>query len=89
MVCMDQEKLNEWAIVPSTCAATVPYDLPDGWVIEEVPRRDGSLVDKVHSPVLLIYSIHFIYVDISYCYVFSDWPNHLCLINHGTLSDRK
>ncbi|PHT98073.1 Methyl-CpG-binding domain-containing protein 6 [Capsicum chinense] len=48
MVCMDQEKLNEWAIVPSTCAATVPYDLPDGWVIEEVPRRDGSLVDKYY-----------------------------------------
>ncbi|XP_047255156.1 methyl-CpG-binding domain-containing protein 7 isoform X4 [Capsicum annuum] len=50
MVCMDQEKLNEWAIVPSTCAATVPYDLPDGWVIEEVPRRDGSLVDKKSPP---------------------------------------
>lgn len=46
---MDEEELNEWAIVPSTSANTLPYDLPDGWVIEEVPRRDGSLVDKVRS----------------------------------------
>lgn len=51
-MCMDEEQLNEWAIVPSTSADTLPYDLPDGWVIEEVPRRDRSTVDKVHSPVL-------------------------------------
>lgn len=48
VVCMDEEELNEWAIVPSTSANTLPYDLPDGWVIEEVPRRDGSLVDKYY-----------------------------------------
>ncbi|KAJ8551412.1 hypothetical protein K7X08_000782 [Anisodus acutangulus] len=45
---MDEEQLNEWAIMPSTSAATLPYDLPDGWVIEEVLRRDGSLVDKYY-----------------------------------------
>ncbi|KAK4709605.1 hypothetical protein R3W88_030530 [Solanum pinnatisectum] len=45
---MDEEQLNEWAIVPSTRAATLPYDLPDGWVIEEVPRTDGSMVDKYY-----------------------------------------
>ncbi|CAN4120012.1 unnamed protein product [Withania somnifera] len=48
IVTMDEEQLNEWAIVPSTCVATLPYDLPDGWVIEEVPRRDGSMVDKYY-----------------------------------------
>ncbi|KAK4370431.1 hypothetical protein RND71_009906 [Anisodus tanguticus] len=48
IVRMDEEELNEWAIVPSTSAATLPYELPDGWVIEEVPRRDGSLVDKYY-----------------------------------------
>lgn len=53
IVRMDEEQLNEWAIVPSTRAATLPYDLPDGWVIEEVPRTDGSsMVDKVRSHVL-------------------------------------
>ncbi|XP_055835355.1 methyl-CpG-binding domain-containing protein 7 isoform X2 [Solanum dulcamara] len=48
IMCMDEEQLNEWAIVPSTSADTLPYDLPDGWVIEEVPRRDGSMVDKYY-----------------------------------------
>uniref|UniRef100_A0A3Q7J1E0 MBD domain-containing protein n=1 Tax=Solanum lycopersicum TaxID=4081 RepID=A0A3Q7J1E0_SOLLC len=49
IVRMDEEQLNEWAIVPSTRAATLPYDLPDGWVIEEVPRTDGSsMVDKYY-----------------------------------------
>ncbi|KAH0715825.1 hypothetical protein KY290_008805 [Solanum tuberosum] len=48
IVRMDEEQLNEWAIVPSTRAGTLPYDLPDGWVIEEVPRTDGSMVDKYY-----------------------------------------
>ncbi|MCD7469317.1 methyl-CpG-binding domain-containing protein 7-like [Datura stramonium] len=48
IVRVDEEQLNEWEIVPSTSAATLPYDLPDGWMIEEVPRRDGSLVDKYY-----------------------------------------
>nr|XP_009782300.1 PREDICTED: methyl-CpG-binding domain-containing protein 7 isoform X1 [Nicotiana sylvestris] len=48
IVRMDEEQLNQWAIVPSRSAATLPYELPDGWVIEEVPRRDGSFVDKYY-----------------------------------------
>ncbi|XP_016462368.1 methyl-CpG-binding domain-containing protein 7 isoform X1 [Nicotiana tabacum] len=48
IVRMDEEQLNQWAIVPSRNAATLPYELPDGWVIEEVPRRDGSFVDKYY-----------------------------------------
>ncbi|XP_060215916.1 methyl-CpG-binding domain-containing protein 7 isoform X1 [Lycium barbarum] len=40
--------MDEWAIVPSTSAANFPCELPDGWVIEEVPRRDGSNVDKFY-----------------------------------------
>lgn len=49
VVRMDDEQLNHWAIVPSTSSANLPYDLPDDWVIEEVPRRDRRLVDKVLS----------------------------------------
>ncbi|KAL3530701.1 hypothetical protein ACH5RR_010023 [Cinchona calisaya] len=40
---------NQLAIVASgKSAANSPYKLPDGWVIEEVPRRNMSYADKYY-----------------------------------------
>lgn len=47
---LQEEESNEdrLAIVSSTTkGATPPYNLPDGWVVEEVPRRLSSYNDKV------------------------------------------
>ena len=45
---------NHLAIAASReTAAMSPYDLPDGWVVEEVPRKNDSRTDKV----LLLFSI--------------------------------
>ncbi|XP_019159695.1 PREDICTED: methyl-CpG-binding domain-containing protein 6-like isoform X2 [Ipomoea nil] len=48
---VDEGDLNmeHWAVVPSANTATSSrYQLPDGWIVEEVPRRDGSSVDKYY-----------------------------------------
>lgn len=52
MVRLNEETLSgsHLAMVTSGKAtAKSPYNLPDGWVVEEVPRRDGSHTDKVLS----------------------------------------
>ncbi|CAH9130317.1 unnamed protein product [Cuscuta epithymum] len=50
---MDEEEHNpnHWAIVPSGSAETPeapPCQLPDGWVVEEVPRQNENLTDKYY-----------------------------------------
>lgn len=51
LLSVDEGDLNmeHWALVLSSAnnTATSRYQLPDGWVVEEVTRRDGSSVDKV------------------------------------------
>ncbi|KAL3518250.1 hypothetical protein ACH5RR_020839 [Cinchona calisaya] len=35
-------------VAPGNTAANSPYNLPDGWIVEEVPRRDDSHTDKYY-----------------------------------------
>lgn len=55
LLSVDEGDLNmkHWAIVSCANTATSRYQLPDGWVVEEVPRRDGTSVDKVLLSLLL------------------------------------
>nr|GMD24018.1 methyl-CpG-binding domain-containing protein 7-like isoform X1 [Ipomoea batatas] len=52
LLSVDEGALNmeHWALVLSSAnnTATSRYQLPDGWVVEEVTRRDGSSVDKYY-----------------------------------------
>lgn len=50
MLRLDEEESNQYhmAIVPATNTTfNSPYKLPDGWVVEEVPRSRGGCIDKV------------------------------------------
>ncbi|KAM7522233.1 hypothetical protein LguiA_012135 [Lonicera macranthoides] len=51
MLKLDEEELNQYqlAIVQSQITGSNPsFKLPDGWVVEEVPRRHGSGSDKYY-----------------------------------------
>lgn len=44
----DEQSQNHLAMVASgKTAPTAPYILPDGWIVEEVPRRYDNMKDKV------------------------------------------
>lgn len=49
MLRLDEKEVNanHQAIVPSTTVVNRHYELPDGWIVEEVPRRTGNFRDKV------------------------------------------
>ncbi|KAK3005328.1 hypothetical protein RJ639_015660 [Escallonia herrerae] len=51
MLRLDDEESNRWqlaVVAPRNAAATSPYNLPDGWVVEEVPRSSGGSTDKYY-----------------------------------------
>lgn len=51
MLRLDEEKSNQYhmAIVPAkNTTFNSPYKLPDGWVVEEVPRNRGGCIDKYY-----------------------------------------
>ncbi|KAK2995273.1 hypothetical protein RJ640_015554 [Escallonia rubra] len=51
MLRLDDEESNQWqlaVVAPRNAAASSPYNLPDGWVVEEVPRSSGGSTDKYY-----------------------------------------
>ncbi|PWA61955.1 DNA-binding domain-containing protein [Artemisia annua] len=48
---MEEDKDNQYQLANVSPTSVVPgsaYNLPDGWVVEEVPRRSGSYADKYY-----------------------------------------
>ncbi|GJR93902.1 methyl-CpG-binding domain-containing protein 7-like protein isoform X1 [Tanacetum coccineum] len=48
---MEEDKDNQYQLANVSPTNVVPgsaYNLPDGWVVEEVPRRSGSYADKYY-----------------------------------------
>nr|GLL31013.1 methyl-CpG-binding domain-containing protein 7-like [Ipomoea trifida] len=50
MLRLDEKELsaNRQAIVPSGAVVNRHYELPDGWIVEEVPRKFGNSKDKYY-----------------------------------------
>nr|XP_043637763.1 methyl-CpG-binding domain-containing protein 7-like [Erigeron canadensis] len=48
----DKDSQNQLAIVsPTSVSSRSSFKLPEGWVVEEAPRRSGNYVDKIyHEP---------------------------------------
>ncbi|CAL5426643.1 unnamed protein product [Camellia sinensis] len=45
----DESNQRQLAVVaPTIAAATSPFVLPDGWIVEEVPRKCGGYTDKYY-----------------------------------------
>ncbi|KAL7173494.1 hypothetical protein ACSBR2_032872 [Camellia fascicularis] len=45
----DESNQRQLAVVaPTIAAATSPFILPDGWIVEEVPRKCGGYTDKYY-----------------------------------------
>lgn len=42
-------RLNGGKVTSVRPVRAAPYILPDGWIVEEVPRRDMDYTDKVMS----------------------------------------
>ena len=80
---MEEDKDNQYQLANVSPTSVVPgsaYNLPDGWVVEEVPRRSGSYADKVafyfpatHGLVVLCFRILVTIFDLSSKHI-------LCLI---------
>ncbi|KAJ9543638.1 hypothetical protein OSB04_023345 [Centaurea solstitialis] len=51
MLDFEEDKYNEYQLVnvtPTSFPSTSPFKLPDGWIVEEVPRKTGSHVDRYY-----------------------------------------
>lgn len=62
---LDEKESNhcQVAIMARThVVASSHYNLPDGWVVEEVPRRYGCRIDKVHLSRFRLFC--FIYAEV-------------------------
>ncbi|KVI03590.1 methyl-CpG-binding domain-containing protein 7-like [Cynara cardunculus var. scolymus] len=51
MLDFEEDKYNEYQLVnvtPTSFPSTLPFKLPDGWIVEEVPRKTGGHVDRYY-----------------------------------------
>ncbi|KAD0215465.1 hypothetical protein E3N88_44612 [Mikania micrantha] len=46
---LEENKNNQYQLInvtPSSCLSTSPFTLPDGWIVEKVPRKTGDRSDR-------------------------------------------
>ncbi|KAI3788112.1 hypothetical protein L2E82_00777 [Cichorium intybus] len=51
MLDFEEDKYNEYQLVnvtPASFQSTSPFKLPDGWIVEEVPRKSGDHIDRYY-----------------------------------------
>ncbi|KAL8215251.1 hypothetical protein R6Q57_004700 [Mikania cordata] len=49
MQLLEEDKDNQYQLInvtPSSCLSTSPFTLPDGWIVEKVPRKTGDRRDR-------------------------------------------
>lgn len=57
MLDLEDNKDNQYSLAivssPRTPSPRSSFKLPDGWIVEEVPRKSGGSADKVLIPFLV------------------------------------